>query len=75
MANILLVDDQECVRDIIGEQLTADGHDVKSVGDVASAMGQVASGWPDLVLLDLYLAGLLLSFAYRFFQRPQNFGI
>jgi DNA-binding NtrC family response regulator len=57
MANVLVVDDQACVRDLIAEILVDDGHEVRSVGDAASAMEQVQAPWPEVVLLDLYLDG------------------
>jgi DNA-binding NtrC family response regulator len=63
MANILIVDDQACVRDLIAEILFDEGHKVRSAGDVASAMKEVRSSWPELILLDLYLDG------------PQGFGL
>jgi DNA-binding NtrC family response regulator len=57
MANILIVDDQACVRDLIAEILVGDGHKVRSAGNVTSAMKEVQSSWPELILLDLYLDG------------------
>jgi two-component system, response regulator, stage 0 sporulation protein F len=63
MGNILIVDDQVCVRALIAEGLISDGHQVRGVGNIKSAQEQVESGWPDVVLLDLYLDG------------PQGFGL
>jgi CheY-like chemotaxis protein len=57
MANILIVDDQPCVRELLSEELISDGYRVAAAGDVKSAMGQLQSSQPDLIILDLYLDG------------------
>ena len=46
----------------MAEGLIPDGHQVRGVGHIGAAQAQVESGWPDVVLLDLYLDG------------PQGFG-
>jgi DNA-binding NtrC family response regulator len=63
MANILIVDDQACVRELISEELVLEGHRVHGAGDVKSVRERLQSCKPDLVLLDLYLEG------------PQGFGL
>jgi DNA-binding NtrC family response regulator len=63
MANILVVDDQACVRQLISEELVLEGHQVRGAGDVKSVRERLQSCKPDLVLLDLYLEG------------PQGFGL
>jgi DNA-binding NtrC family response regulator len=55
MANILVVDDQRCVRDLLSEELILEGYRVHGVGDVASVSGYLRFSRPDLVLLDLCL--------------------
>ncbi len=57
MANILIVDDQACVRQLLSEELTDEGYRVTSVGDAESARAHLKASQPDLVLLDLYLDG------------------
>lgn len=57
MANILIVDDQPCVRELLSEELISEGYRVAAVGDVKSARDHFRSSQPDLVILDLYLDG------------------
>jgi two-component system response regulator (stage 0 sporulation protein F) len=63
MAKVLIIDDQVCVRALMAEGLIPDGHQVRGVGNIKAATEAVESGWPDVVLLDLYLDG------------PQGFGL
>ncbi|MBW1795778.1 MAG: response regulator [Deltaproteobacteria bacterium] len=58
MANILIVDDQQCIRELLSEELMCEGYRVESVGDAESVTGHLRFSRPDLVLLDLYLDGL-----------------
>lgn len=55
MAKILIVDDQACIRELISENLTDEGHTVISTGCAKSAIEQLGFSCPDLVILDLYL--------------------
>jgi two-component system response regulator (stage 0 sporulation protein F) len=57
MPNILIVDDQPCIRELISEELIYEGYEVESVGDAESARAYIKRSRPDLVLLDLYLDG------------------
>jgi DNA-binding NtrC family response regulator len=57
MANILIVDDQTCVRQLLSEELILEGHRVHDVGDAQSVRGHLRFSQPDLVLLALYLDG------------------
>jgi two-component system response regulator (stage 0 sporulation protein F) len=57
MSNILIVDDQPCVRELLSEMLTREGYRVASVGDIQSMWRHLRDSPPDLVLLDLYLNG------------------
>ena len=57
MSNILIVDDQPCVRELLSEMLTREGYRVASIGDIQSIWGHLRDSPPDLVLLDLYLNG------------------
>jgi two-component system response regulator (stage 0 sporulation protein F) len=57
MENILIVDDQPCVRQLVSEELIDEGYRVETVGDAESLKRHLISSRPDLVLLDLYLDG------------------
>jgi len=57
MPNILIVEDQPCVRVLLSEELVHEGYRVESVGDAESVRTHLRSSRPDLVLLDLYLDG------------------
>jgi DNA-binding NtrC family response regulator len=57
MWKILVVDDQDCIRNLVTETLNPDGYETLAVGDVQSVRRVLASARPDLVLLDLYLDG------------------
>jgi len=57
VADVLIVDDQPCVRELISEELICAGHQVTGVGGAESLMVHLRSKHFDLVLLDLYLDG------------------
>jgi two-component system response regulator (stage 0 sporulation protein F) len=57
MARILIVDDQECIREVVSEELSSEGYQVTMAGDAESVKGHLRFFQPDLVLLDLYLDG------------------
>lgn len=57
MPNVLIVDDQECIRELVAEELIREGYQVAGVGDAESITGHLRVSRPDLVLLDLYLDG------------------
>ena len=57
MPKILIVDDQQCIRELLAEELVSEGYRVQSTGDARSVRGHLRSSRPDLVLLDLYLDG------------------
>lgn len=58
MAHVLLVDDDEHLRSIIGIALLKDGYDVSAVGDGRAAVERARRDHPDLILLDIMLPGL-----------------
>ena len=62
MANILIVDDQPCIRELLSEELIFEGHGVHGVGDAESVREYLLCTRPDLILLDLYLEGGLEGF-------------
>jgi two-component system response regulator MprA len=55
---ILVVDDDERIRDILKRQLTYEGYQVALAGDSREAFAQVAENPPDLVVLDWMLPGM-----------------
>jgi DNA-binding response OmpR family regulator len=57
MANLLIVDDQPCVRRLLSEKLAEEGHRVSGIGDAQLVIARIAAFVPDLVLLDPYLEG------------------
>jgi two-component system alkaline phosphatase synthesis response regulator PhoP len=56
VAYVLVVEDETDHRAILREILRWAGHDVRTVGDVASAREALSRQHPDLVILDLHLA-------------------
>ena len=57
LAVILVVDDAPMNRDLIFQTLTPYGYDVRLADSVASAMAQLESMTPDLILSDLHMPG------------------
>ena len=57
MPKILIVDDQQYIRELLAEELIQEGYLVQSTGDAESVIGHLKFSRPDLVLLDLYLDG------------------
>jgi two-component system response regulator MprA len=55
---ILVVDDDERIRDVLKRQLTYEGYQVAVAGDSREAFAQVAENPPDLVVLDWMLPGI-----------------
>jgi CheY-like chemotaxis protein len=68
VARVLVVEDDESIRDILAEALAEDGHGVTATGDAAAAL-RYLEGWrPDLIVLDLLLPdldGWAFAEAYR----------
>ncbi|WP_345426406.1 response regulator transcription factor [Pseudonocardia xishanensis] len=57
-AHVLVVDDDETVRDVVGRYLGAAGHEVELVGDGPGALRAARTTPPDVLVLDLMLPGL-----------------
>ena len=55
MAEILVVDDQEAIREGLATLLSCEGYDVRTAADGAAALEQVRARRPDLVLLDVMM--------------------
>ena len=58
IATILVVDDDDDVRELIGLALAGQGHDVESVGSGEAALERLVQHAYDLVVCDLSMAGL-----------------
>jgi DNA-binding response OmpR family regulator len=52
---LLIVEDDEEMRQLLAQLLAIDGYDVRAVGDSAAAIAALARQEPDLVLLDIML--------------------
>jgi DNA-binding response OmpR family regulator len=55
---VLVVDDDETVRDVVRRYLELAGHEVTVAGDGEHALSLVAQAEPDLIVLDLMLPGI-----------------
>lgn len=57
MPNILLVEDNELNRDMLSRRLSRKGFDIEFAVDGEECMAFMASGRPDLILMDINLPG------------------
>jgi DNA-binding response OmpR family regulator len=57
MATVLVVDDEQIVREVVVRYLQRDGHKTLEAADVESARSALAQHAPTLVVLDLMLPG------------------
>jgi two-component system KDP operon response regulator KdpE len=55
MASVLVIEDDQRIRETIARSLTDDGHSVRTEGRGADALGVVIEWRPDVVVLDLGL--------------------
>ena len=62
MPNILIVDDQPCIRELLSEELILEGYRVHGVSDAEAVREYLLFSRPDLILLDLCLEGGLEGF-------------
>ena len=53
--HVLIVDDDETLRDLLARELSRSGHRVRQAADAAQALARLAEEEPDVVLLDLML--------------------
>lgn len=56
-ARILIVDDEPDIRELIGEILADEGHEVVKAADAGAAREARAQNAPDLILLDVWMTG------------------
>ncbi|HLA17274.1 MAG TPA: response regulator transcription factor [Candidatus Limnocylindrales bacterium] len=54
-SRILIVDDDPNLLVLLAEQLRADGYDVQTARDGDEALRRLATGWPDLLIIDLMM--------------------
>src|SRR5215210_6430707 len=57
LGSLLLVEDDPATRDFLADNLTADGFTVSTASEPGEAVRAIELRGPDLVLLDLMLAG------------------
>jgi DNA-binding response OmpR family regulator len=57
-ARVLVVDDDDTVREVLRRYLTRDGHEVIEASDGITGLNLVRTGNPDLLVLDLMLPGM-----------------
>jgi len=57
MNTILVIEDDWAVRELFAVELTSEGYNVVSIGEVESIKDKIESSRPDLVLLDIYRKG------------------
>lgn len=57
MARILVVDDSDEVRELVGTVLTAEGHRVSFAADGDEALEMMEQNRPDLLVLDIMMPG------------------
>lgn len=58
MAKILLVEDNEMNRDMLGRRLEKRGYEVAIAADGLTGLALARSGSPDLILMDMSLPGI-----------------
>ncbi|MCJ7828293.1 MAG: response regulator, partial [Dehalococcoidia bacterium] len=57
-ARILVVDDEQVVRDIVNRVLTGEGHKVETVDNAADALKKIESKRYNLILVDIKMPGM-----------------
>lgn len=57
MADILIVDDEEDIRELIAEILQDEGHDTRTAACADSTFKEINGRQPDLIILDIWLQG------------------
>jgi two-component system, NtrC family, nitrogen regulation response regulator NtrX len=57
MSTVLIVDDEQNIRRMVGALLGAEGYDVRDASDGASGITRATESEPDVVLLDLMMPG------------------
>ncbi len=68
-ASILVVDDEQDVRQFLRDLLTDEGYSVRVAEDAAAAWERIAERQPDLILLDLLMPSETGTGLYRRLRR------
>jgi len=55
---ILIIDDEQGIRAALGQLLEVEGYEVRSVGNAVDGISEYAKQRPDLVFLDVKMAGI-----------------
>lgn len=57
MAYILVIDDDQEIRELLEIALSEEGYDVGTAASISGALNHIEERHPDLILLDLWLQG------------------
>ena len=68
-ARILVVDDEQVVRDVVNRVLTGEGHRVETVDNAADALEKIESQKYDLMLVDIKMPGMSGVTLYKRIQK------
>ncbi|MGB8707791.1 MAG: response regulator, partial [Dehalococcoidia bacterium] len=68
-ARILVVDDEQVVRDVVNRVLTGEGHKVDTVDTAADALKKIESKKYNLILLDIKMPGISGVELYKRIQK------
>jgi CheY-like chemotaxis protein len=72
MATILIVDDEPCFREVVGDILTAEGHRILSAGNVEEAFSAIQRERPAVILTDQMMPDVDgLAFVQRLRANPK----
>jgi DNA-binding NtrC family response regulator len=55
--DVLVIDDDEILRDLVGDWLTAAGYKVRKAADCQAALGALAEASPALIVCDMFMPG------------------
>ena len=59
MPSVLIIDDEQNIRRMVGALLAAEGYEVRDAAEGAAGIARAAEAEPDAVLLDLMMPGEL----------------
>ena|SRR5438093_782311 len=71
---VLVIDDDEGIRDVVSMALSAAGYEVVGVGDGAAALKRLATLQPAVILLDMWMPamdGWAFAQAYEHLPEPR----
>jgi DNA-binding response OmpR family regulator len=72
MTDILVVEDEDTIREVVRKYLEKDGFEVREAADGYAAVDEVEQRQPDLIVMDLMLPGIDgLTLTRQFQQRTQ----